>query len=130
GDVFYKFTGTGTAQEVTVSLCGSTYDTYLRVFTDCTLSTQIAFNDDFCGTQSELSFMSDGTSTYYIMVEGFSSNTGNFVMNISCDDNGGGYCEPDLDCTDGDLITNVTFQEIDNDTACSPNGYGNYTHLV
>jgi hypothetical protein len=130
GDVFYKFTGTGTVQQVTVSLCGSSYDTYLRIYSDCTLSNQIAFNDDSCGAQSELTFTSDGTSTYYIMVEGFSSNTGDFVLNVTCDDNGSGYCEPELDCTDGDLITNVTFQEIDNDSSCSPNGYGNYTHLV
>ena len=40
------------------------------------------------------------------------------------------YCEPELDCEDGDVITNVTFQEIDNTTGCSPNGYGDYTHLV
>ncbi len=41
----------------------------------------------------------------------------------------GGYCIPELDCTDGDVITNVTFQEIDNTTACSSNGYGNYTAI-
>src|SRR5690606_15925028 len=46
GDVFYTFTGTGTEEMVTVSLCGSTYDTTVRVFSDCTLGTEIAFNDD------------------------------------------------------------------------------------
>jgi hypothetical protein len=40
------------------------------------------------------------------------------------------YCEPELDCTDGDLITNVSFQEISNATACSANGYGNYTSMI
>lgn len=40
------------------------------------------------------------------------------------------YCEPVLDCTDGDLITNVTFSGIDNTTDCSPNGYGDYTDQV
>ncbi len=40
------------------------------------------------------------------------------------------YCIPVLDCTDGDTITNVTFQEIDNTTDCSPSGYGDYTALV
>src|SRR5690625_4821568 len=40
------------------------------------------------------------------------------------------YCEPELDCTDGDMITNVTFQEISNDTTCSPDGYGDYTDMV
>lgn len=42
-----------------------------------------------------------------------------------------GYCIPSVsDCTDGDLITNVTFGEINNDTACSPNGYGNYSSQI
>ena len=40
------------------------------------------------------------------------------------------YCTPVLDCTDGDMITNVTFQEINNTTTCSANGYGDYTNLV
>lgn len=40
------------------------------------------------------------------------------------------YCTPVLDCTDADMITNVSFQEIDNTTACSPNGYGDYTAMV
>src|SRR5690554_4476024 len=57
------------------------------------------------------------------------------IMTVSGTCDGGGdpgltYCEPELDCTDGDVITNVTFQEIDNTTGCSPNGYGDYTHLV
>lgn len=83
-DVFYSFTGDGTEQLVTVSLCGSTFDTALRVFTDCSLSNEIAFNDDFCGLQSELNFVSDGTSTYYIMVEGYGSNGGDYEINVSC----------------------------------------------
>ncbi|WP_310992045.1 GEVED domain-containing protein [Aequorivita marina] len=40
------------------------------------------------------------------------------------------YCIPVLDCTDGDVINNVLFQEIDNATACSPDGYGDYTAMV
>ncbi len=86
GDVFYSFTGDGTEQLVTVSLCGSFYDTTLRIYSDCTLSTEIAFNDDSCGLQSEVSFLSDGTSTYIIMVEGYSSETGEYVINLSCED--------------------------------------------
>ncbi len=87
-DVFYKFTGTGTPQLVTISLCGggTDYDSYLRVFDDCDLMNELAFNDDFCGLQSELTFTSDGTSTYYIMVEGFGSGSGNFSLDVSCMD--------------------------------------------
>ena len=128
-DRFYSYTGTGTAAMVTVSLCGSSYDTYIRVYSDCTLTNQIAFNDDECGTQSEVTFMSDGTSTYIIMVEGYSSNSGAFTLNVTCDVIDG-YCEPVLDCTDNDMITNVTFQEINNDSTCSANGYGNYTDQI
>jgi len=83
-DVFYSFTGSGTPEMVTVSLCGSFYDTYLRVFSDCTLSNEIASNDDSCGLQSELTFLSDGTSTYIIMVEGYDINAGEYVINLSC----------------------------------------------
>ena len=39
------------------------------------------------------------------------------------------YCTPELDCTDNDMITNVTFQEINNTTTCSANGYGDYTAM-
>ena len=87
GDVFYSFTGTGTAENVTVSLCGSgtTFDTFLRVYSDCS-GTEIAQNDDFCGDQSQVTFESDGTSTYYIMVEGKGSATGDFSATVSCED--------------------------------------------
>lgn len=39
------------------------------------------------------------------------------------------YCTPVLDCTDGDLITNVTFAGINNTTTCSTNGYGDFTAI-
>lgn len=45
-------------------------------------------------------------------------------------DGGSEYCQPVLDCTDGDLITNVTFSGIDNTTTCSPDGYGDYTDQI
>jgi len=95
-DVFYSFTGDGTEQLVTVSLCGSSFDTYLRIFSDCTLTNEIAFNDDSCGLQSELSFLSDGTSTYIILVEGWSTNTGDYTINITCED----APETPVDCED------------------------------
>ncbi len=81
-DLWYSFTGDGVQEDVTVSLCGSSYDTYLRIFDSCT-GEQIYYNDDSCGLQSEITFTSDGTTTYYIMVEGYSSANGAFTMNIS-----------------------------------------------
>lgn len=38
-------------------------------------------------------------------------------------------CIPELDCTDGDIISNVTFGDINNDSGCSPDGFGDYTSM-
>jgi len=110
-DVFYKFTGSGTSQLVTISLCGggTDYDSLIRVFDDCDLLNELAFNDDSCGLQSEVTFTSDGTSTYYIMVEGFGSNSGNFSLDVSCEDplpNDG--CSGAIAVACGDSVTGST----------------------
>tara|TARA_R110000850_G_scaffold277086_1_gene422458 strand:- start:204355 stop:207537 length:3183 start_codon:yes stop_codon:yes gene_type:complete len=125
GDVFYSYTGSGDIENVTISLCdgGTTYDSLLRVFSDCTLTNEIAVNDDFCGLQSELTFESDGVSTYIIMVEGFGSSEGEFSLEITCElpppppacgdvftDTGG----PDGDYSNNEDITwTITPDEVD-----------------
>lgn len=40
------------------------------------------------------------------------------------------YCMPELDCSDGDSITNVKFAGINNATTCSPMGYGDFTSII
>ncbi|MCT8340255.1 T9SS type A sorting domain-containing protein [Flavobacteriaceae bacterium TK19130] len=110
-DEFFSFTGTGDPQIVTISLCdgGTDYDSLLRVFDSCDLTNELAVNDDACGVQSEVSFLSDGTSTYFIMVEGFSDNTGNFSLNVSCitpPEND--QCEGALPIACGETITGST----------------------
>ena len=43
----------------------------------------------------------------------------------------GCYCTPAAsDCTDDDMITRVRISTLDNSSACSPNGYANYTNTV
>ncbi|MDO5656188.1 MAG: GEVED domain-containing protein [Flavobacteriaceae bacterium] len=84
-DVFYSFTGQGSPEYITVSLCESGYDTVVRVFSDCSLSNEIAMNDDACGVQSEVSFMSDGVSTYYIMIEGWNVSSGVYSVTLTCE---------------------------------------------
>ena len=83
-DNVYVFNSTQ-AQVVTLSLCGgSTWDTYLRLYDDCpNVGTELAFNDDFCGLQSELEY-AVGVGTYYIVVEGYSSGFGPYTLNVSC----------------------------------------------
>ncbi len=86
-DEWFKFTGTGIAQNVTLSLCdGSTaFDSIITVYDSCG-GTQVANNDDFCALQSQVTFSSDGTSTYYIAVEGFLTAAGPFSMAVTCVD--------------------------------------------
>jgi hypothetical protein len=121
-DEWYKFTGTGTPELVTISLCdgGTDYDSLLRVFSDCTLANEIATNDDFCGLQSELSFASDGTSTYYIMVEGFASAAGNFSLAVTCTtgpDNDS--CAGALPIACGEIVAGTTIDATE-DSAVAP----------
>ncbi|TXD73067.1 HYR domain-containing protein, partial [Aequorivita antarctica] len=66
---------------VTLSLCGSAYDTKIAVFSGtCGAFGCIAYNDDFCGLQSQATFTSDGSSTYHVLVYGFGSGTGAFTL--------------------------------------------------
>ena len=82
-DLWYSYTGNGQQDDVTISLCGSSFDTYLRIFDACGASTTVAYNDDSCSLQSEVTFTSDGTSTYIIKVEGYSTANGAFTLAAS-----------------------------------------------
>jgi len=90
-NLWYSFTGTGAAQTVTVNLCGSAYDTSVLVYTGTSGNlTLVAANDDdnTCVSNtlnSSTSFTSDGTTTYYITVEGYNvGSVGAFTMNVTC----------------------------------------------
>ncbi len=89
-NLWYSYTGSGVAQTVTLSLCDSDYDTSVIVYTGSSGAlTYVAGNDDGCGntTQSYLTFPSDGTTTYYITVEGYNpTSTGPFTLEVTCAD--------------------------------------------
>ncbi len=83
-DVWYRYTApcSGT---VSVSLCGSSYDTKLAVYgTSCPTGagTVIVCNDDFCSVQSEVSFAANGGQQYLIRIGGFEGATGTGTMTI------------------------------------------------
>ena len=81
--VWYTVVGNGGT--VTASLCGSSYDTKIGIFTgSCGALTCVAGNDDFCSLQSQVSFSSTLGTTYYILVTGFSTASGNFTLNVTC----------------------------------------------
>lgn len=82
-DVFYMVVLHDCATTISVSLCGSSYDTYLRIY-DPTLTVQLAFNDDACGLQSELNNINVAAyDTVFVVVEGFSSQNGSYVMTMT-----------------------------------------------
>ncbi len=86
-DVWYRWTahcsGTGVADT-----CGSTFDTSLAVFTDCTAgATQLACNDDYAqvgcsGVSSHVTWNVIAGRTYLIRVAGYNANTGTFNLYV------------------------------------------------
>ena len=82
-DAWYEFTVTDPcATEISVTLCGSTYDTYLRIYNQSLV--QQAFNDDDCGLQSSINnFSVSQGDVLYIVVEGFGSGNGNYSLNFT-----------------------------------------------
>jgi len=85
-DVFYTYTGSAGEGLIELTLCNGTtnFDTFLRVFSDCSLTNEIVSNNDDCGIYSRLDFESDGTSTYYIMVEGAGQESGDYTIELNC----------------------------------------------
>ncbi|WP_055442710.1 T9SS type A sorting domain-containing protein [Lacinutrix himadriensis] len=85
-DVYYSFMS-ATLTDVNLSLCGSDYDTAFRVFDDCLQSNLIAFNDDSeacSGNQSVLTFTAQPNITYFIMIEGYDDDSGDYEMVVDC----------------------------------------------
>lgn len=81
--LWYKFTGDGSS--VTLSLCGSGYDTKIGVFSGpCASLTCVTGNDDFCGLQSQVTFPSVFGTQYYVLVTGFGTNSGSFTLVRTC----------------------------------------------
>ncbi|MBS1534835.1 MAG: T9SS type A sorting domain-containing protein [Bacteroidetes bacterium] len=91
-NVWYSYTGSGSAETITLNLCNSSYDSSVLVYTGSSGSlTLVAGNDDdnTCGvgltTRSRLSFTSDGISTYYIAIEGWNAGSvGAYTMDVTC----------------------------------------------
>ncbi len=84
--VWYSFAGTG--DFVTASTCGTaTFDTKLSVFSgSCGALTCVGGNDDFsgCGLTSQVGFLSEVGTDYFILVHGFLGETGSFDLSFTC----------------------------------------------
>jgi hypothetical protein len=106
---------------VTVSLCGSNYDTALEVhygtnYFDCPGSQILACNDDFCGLQSQVSFNIEAGEFYFIIVSGYFGNSGAYTMNVTAN------LLPPLNdnCAGAFPITSLPYQDFGS-TACANN---------
>lgn len=83
-DLFYRIVADSCASEITFSLCGSDFDTYLYIV-DSAAANVLATSDDFCGTASEITFTPDPGATYIAIVEPYSSAgvTGTVIVNVT-----------------------------------------------
>jgi hypothetical protein len=67
------------------SLCGSDYDTYLYVGTDCCLYDVCANDDNYCDGEATLQSsccVEIPAGTYYVTILGFGCESGNFVLTV------------------------------------------------
>ncbi len=82
--VWYTVVGTG--QKLTASVCGTaSFDTQIAVYTGtCGSLVCVDGNDDFCSSQSSVSWCSTNATPYLVIVYGaFSIDKGSFILNIS-----------------------------------------------
>lgn len=82
-DVYYRVNPSPLMQSINVSLCGSTFDTFLSVVD--AMGNVIAFNDDAegCGTSSALTFETEGLGQVYVIVEGWGNEMGDYDIVIN-----------------------------------------------
>jgi hypothetical protein len=101
-DRTYQFNVT-CAGNYNISLCGSSFDTYLYLTDAANVGNVIASNDDFCSLQSQVS-TNLSAGTYYITVEGYSSTTtpGAFTLNVTGTDTpSGSVSASNVSCNGG-----------------------------
>lgn len=81
-DVFYLLLLDNT-DAVTVSLCGSSFDTFLSIMK--TNGEIIGVNDDetSCGTSSELTVNTSGLDSLFVIVDGWGTQSGDYEIEIT-----------------------------------------------
>ncbi|MBP7745815.1 MAG: hypothetical protein KA383_06745 [Phycisphaerae bacterium] len=96
-DTWYLYTASCTG-DLTVSLCGSTYDTKLAVYSGCPTNggTILACNDDYCAYQSQVTFPAVASTSYLIRIGGYLGETGEGTLAVTC--GGGASLVGDLNC--------------------------------
>ena len=93
--VWYTWTAPSSGT-FTMSLCGSTFDSLIAVYTGSTLTglTQRAAGDDSCGVQSRVTFLATAATIYNIAVAGYAATTG--AVTLTIESGPGAACERQL----------------------------------
>lgn len=113
--VWYSIVGDGST--IAASTCGgATWNTFLEVLTGPCGGpyTTIASNNDACGTQSTVSFLSTTGVTYYVLVRGVGGATGTFTLSTTCQNicttiqNPGAVLGPNTICSGVSFTLNAT----------------------
>ena len=105
-DLWYSYTAAGNS-DITVSLCTSSYDTALEIFSGtCGSLTLVDCNDDFCGPglarQSQITFSPSDGVNYLIRVGGFFGSAGAGQITLTQDGPlGTNYCMANPNSTMG-----------------------------
>ncbi len=82
-DVFLRVGGDSCITSITVSLCGTSFDTYLFI-RDSSNTTTLYSNDDFCNLQSQVTFTPTPGTSYIAVAEPYSSTaTGSFAITVT-----------------------------------------------
>jgi hypothetical protein len=86
GDLWFRYTSP-VCGNVTVSLCGSSFDTELAIYLGTTCpqasGTALVTNDDFCGIWSQATFPALADSVYLIRVGGYAGDYGSGTLAIT-----------------------------------------------
>jgi hypothetical protein len=83
-DVWYRYTPARSGM-LTVSLCGSSYDTVLSIHAGCpgTEDNELACVDDACDYQSEVTIAVTEGTVYLFRISGYSGDTGEFTLSLA-----------------------------------------------
>lgn len=93
-DIVHRLRIPGALTTLTIDTFGSSFDTVLYVRPGVCTAPAMWCNDDATGLQSQLDLTGVAADNYYIVVDGYGSVSGNYVLNISGTIASGAVCDP------------------------------------
>ncbi len=107
-DVWFRYVPSVTGQ-IQISLCGSTFDTTLAVYTGCG-GVELACNDDSCDLQSEVLVSLTAGVEYIIRVAGYGGETGDYILTITegIQPPANDHCADAIEVSEGEVYLGTT----------------------